>query len=148
MQKVTLAAVARVASNSTSGSPRRRSRTGGDPMIALLARRALVVLPLVLAACSGDPGTSAPITKDISAANGGTVSDGDNRAVLTIPAGALAADTKITLTVSAKEADTATEIFAFGPAGTAFEIPVTLSIGTDGVSVPGGKKLVLGIQEG
>jgi hypothetical protein len=119
-------------------------------MIVLLARRILVVLPLLgLVACSGDPGgTTAPTAKDISAAKGGTVSDEDHTAVLTIPAGALAADTQITLTVGAKTKDTATGVFAFGPAATAFETPATLSISTDGVTVPSGKKAVLAVQDG
>ena len=130
-------------------------------MIPLLPRHALAALALTLAAlagCGSDPTgaggngggttTTAPSTHEVSAAKGGTVADPESTVLLNIPAGALVADAEITLTVTPKQADTVTAVYAFGPAGTQFESPATLSIDTDGVTVPTGKKVVLAVQQG
>lgn len=77
----------------------------------------------------------------ISAAMGGTVTTPGSS--LVIPGGALSADTNIVVTVGDKtgqpnEADIATKIFTFGPDGTKFNAPVTMTLEFDGI-VPMGK---------
>jgi hypothetical protein len=141
---------------------RARSLLQEDPMICLPVRPAVFafVALLGLAACSGtDPITSGsggsggaaaatPITQDVVAAKGGSVADPDKTVALTIPAGALGEDTKITLTVSPKEEATATRVYTFGPAGVTLTTPAALTINTDGVTVPANMKAVLGMQSG
>lgn len=112
---------------------------------------------LGLAACGGDPaetgaggggGAAAPITQDVVAAKGGTVANPDKAVILTIPAGSLAADTTITLTVSPKQDATATSVYTFGPAGVVLTTPAALVISVDGVTVPAKMKAVMGTQSG
>ena len=112
---------------------------------------------LGLAACGGDPvgsgaggggGAAAPITQDVVAAKGGIVANPDKSVSLAIPAGALGADTKVTITVSPKEEATATSVYTFGPAGVMLTTPATLAISIDGVSVPAKMKAVMGVQSG
>lgn len=129
-------------------------------MIDLLARHTFLALALFgLIGCGGgDPTgnggngggstTVTPVTNEISAAEGGTVADTGKTVQLTIPPGSLAADTAITLTVSDKTADTIAPIYAFGPAGTAFETPATIAIIIDSAGVPQGKKAALAVKEG
>ena len=128
-------------------------------MNQLLARPAafLFCALLGLAACGGDPaesgaggggGAAAPIAQEIVASKGGTVANPDKSVSLAIPAGALGADTKVTITVSPKEEATATSVYTFGPAGVMLTTPATLAISTAGVSVPAKMKAVMGIQSG
>lgn len=89
-------------------------------------------------ACSSDDtsttsttsGTTA--TTRITAAAGGTVSDATGSTSLVIPAGALAADTDITLTILPKSGAALTTISQFGPDGLTFLKPVTLTIKAEG----------------
>ena len=99
-----------------------------------------------LGACGGS-GTSAPETKSvmITAATGGTVSVGS--ASLDIPAGSLGADTMVTVTSESAPAGTPDagtiqgSYYAFGPSGTAFNPPATLSL--PGAAAPAGKMAVI-----
>ena len=127
-------------------------------MIRLPARPfvfAFVAL-LGLAACGGDPVSSGtggggaaaagPIAVDVVAAKGGTVANTEKTVTLTIPANSLTADTKVTLTVSAKEEATATSVYTFGPEGVVFETPAALVISTEGLTPPAKMKAVLGTK--
>lgn len=115
------------------------------------AMRLFAAISLVfgLGACSDDSGGTTPdpdegktFESTITAASGGTLETESGSAKLEVPAGALAADTKLTVTVAAKEGDTVTSVYEFGPDGTQFQTPVTLSIKYDGT--PGtDKKAVL-----
>jgi hypothetical protein len=86
-------------------------------------------------------------TATLTAAEGGTLATPSGAATLAVPAGALAVDTELTVTVAAKTADTAGEVYDFGPDGLQFAAPVTLSIAYAGA--PGeGKKAVIGWLDG
>jgi hypothetical protein len=52
------------------------------------------------------------------------------------------------LTIEPKAAETATSIYAFTPEGVAFEVDATLSISTDGVTIPAEMKAVLASRDG
>jgi uncharacterized delta-60 repeat protein len=86
----------------------------------------------------GCAGVSAPTgsQESISAAAGGTISA--NGATFVIPPGALAQDTVITLAVSSPSAATTAsttirgQLFDFGPDGTTFRIPATLTLPISG----------------
>ncbi len=109
----------------------------------------------VLVACSSDDAaTSTPptsgdtVTVRVSAATGGMVADKDGKASLAIPAGALAADTDITLKVAPAEKGSAGPVYDFGPDGLQFLKPATLTLKGDGVTVPDGKTAAVAIFEG
>jgi hypothetical protein len=98
---------------------------------------------------SSGSGGSAPApqthTQMINAKMGGTVSF--EGASITIPAGALSADTNITVAVTDKagqpnEANIGASIFELGPNGTTFAMPVALAIPMS-TAVPTGKKAVV-----
>ena len=88
-----------------------------------------------------------PATQTITAAEGGTLATSDGAAAIEVPAGALDADTELTVAVLDKTGDAQTPIYDFGPDGLTFSTPATLSIAYDGN--PGeGKKAVLAWQDG
>lgn len=89
---------------------------------------------------------SETITKRITAAEGGTISDASGKVTLTIPAGALAQDTDISLTVGAAEAGSASSVYEFGPAGTQFSKPAVLTAKLAG-AVPEGKSAQLAVLD-
>lgn len=101
-----------------------------------MTRTGLVLaLGLAATACGGDDdgagGAGETVTVDISAEAGGEIEIGD--ATLTIPPGALAEDTTITVTTSDPESlpgsETLTGLaYDFGPDGTTFLVPVTLAL--------------------
>jgi hypothetical protein len=106
---------------------------------------ALAAFALAFTACesdsggSGDGSTGTPdpdegttVTKAVTAADGGSVATDSGNASIAIPAGALADDTEITIEVSAKEADTASSVYDFGPDGQQFQKAVTISLAFDG----------------
>jgi hypothetical protein len=113
---------------------------------------------LVLAGCGGgSKGTgnnsmpvnaSQMITKD----SGGTLAVGDT-ATFTVPAGSLAADTTITAATSTPDAtlpDQSTlkgQYFDFGPDGTTFNPPATLTLPASGTP-PAGSKAVISWYDG
>lgn len=104
------------------------------------------------AGCSSDggSGTTTPsetLTKRITAAEGGTISDSSGKVTLAIPAGALAEDTDISLSIGAAEAGSASSVYEFGPTGTQFSKPATLTVKLDG-AVPEGKTAQLAVLEG
>lgn len=98
-----------------------------------------------LAGCSSDDVTAqAPTSTRISAATGGTVTDGAGTVSLEIPAGALAADTDISLAVAGKTDQTVSSVYDFGPNGLTFLKPVTLKIkGTK----PDGKDVAIAYED-
>lgn len=81
-------------------------------------------------------------TASLTAAEGGTLQTPSGAAQLEVPAGALAADTELSVTVAAKTADTASDIYDFGPDGLQFEAPVTLTILWDGDPGEGNKAVI------
>ena len=109
-----------------------------------------------LVACSSDESSSSSsggttdgtITVRVSAATGGTVSDPSGKATLAIPPGALDKDTDITLKVSPAANGAAGDVLDFGPDGLKFLKPATLTMKTDGVTVPNGKTAVIAVYEG
>jgi hypothetical protein len=105
-----------------------------------------------IAACSSSStssgGGGGTITVRVKAAEGGKVTDPSGKATLSIPPGALATDTDITLAVQPKSGEAQSEILEFGPNGTKFLKPATLEIKADGITVPQGKRLSLAINEG
>lgn len=97
---------------------------------------------------AGAAGQSASGVTKVTAASGGTVTDPGGKASLVIPAGALAADTDISLVVGPAETGTAGEVLTFGPDGTTFATPATLSIKADASKLVAGKTFALGTFEG
>ena len=96
-----------------------------------------------------DPGDAAAGTMSsmmITAATGGTLTAGS--ASLLVPAGALATDKLLTVTVGPPAADEpgrdslAGDVYDFGPSGTTFTVPVALSLPLPG-GVPAGKRAVV-----
>lgn len=108
---------------------------------------------LLLAACGsgGDtpqPDAQAPVTQTVGSA-GGTI-NGPSGIVLTIPPGALAADTPITIAVDAAGAPplpsgTASvgSTYSVTPHGTTFGVPVTISVPFDPSQLPAGQEPAL-----
>lgn len=104
-----------------------------------------------LAACSSGsddpaPGSSAKTSTRVSAEKGGTVADPSGTATLTIPAGALAEDTDITLAVSAATSATIASVYDFGPDGLTFQTPAVLAVKVDATTV-GDKEVALAIEQ-
>ncbi|WP_341889830.1 hypothetical protein [Variovorax sp. YR752] len=120
-----------------------------------MSRTALLALGFVLAllaGCGGGGGSSgAPagsVTRTIGAA-GGTIA-GPGGVTLTVPAGALAADTALTIAIDDAGAPPLPgglplqgETVALLPHGTSFSVPVTLSMTLPAGSVEPGDELVL-----
>jgi len=116
-----------------------------------LVRFSAACLLLVLGACGGgeDDGSGGgvtpppPLQTGIGAA-GGTVS-GPNGSKVEIPAGALTTNTEIKVELSSAGAQALPagftaigQMFAFTPHGTAFAVPVTITLPFDPASVPAG----------
>lgn len=89
---------------------------------------------------------SETVSVAVTAAEGGEVAAADGKGRLAIPPGALGTDTTITLDVAAPTDGSATPVYDFGPEGTTFNTPATLTIAFDG-TVPEGKKPVLAVFE-
>ena len=91
----------------------------------------------LLGACGGSSTTSATI-----GATGGTVT-GSNGTSVTIPAGALSQNTLITVTTESNTIDiTNTKlvgpVYRFGPEGTQFAVPVTVTVSYEPSALPSG----------
>jgi hypothetical protein len=109
-------------------------------------KRALVPgLLFTLAACSspagGGPDSGASTVQKVIGASGGTVTNGDTS--VTIPAGALSADTTVTVTSTPDAAppSDATPVgapYTFGPEGQQFAQPVTVTLPFDASRLPAG----------
>jgi hypothetical protein len=84
----------------------------------------------------------------ISAATGGVVEDKGGKAKLSIPPGALAQDTDITLTLTGKTANAVADVADFGPDGLQFAKSVTLELKGDPALAAGGKSLAVAMEEG
>ncbi len=105
------------------------------------------ILPLVLlvaAACSGSDTAAPEPVKDpnIVGSTGGTVTASGGLASLSIPAGALSSEVKITVAAAAdpvNDSRTGTGTpFEFGPEGTKFSQPVALTLKYDRTKLPAG----------
>ena len=108
---------------------------------------------VVLACSSSDSGSSGTTsstttTVHVSAAAGGTVADPSGKTTLTIPPGALAKDTDITLAITPKSGSAVVDVSEFGPDGLQFLKPVALTIKGDAALAPAGKSLALAVNDG
>ncbi len=102
-------------------------------------------------ACSSSKTTSQPAGgagTHVVAAQGGTVAAPGGGATLTIPAGALGADTDITLSVLPAANGSLSPIYDFGPDGTTFATPATLVIDADPSLAAAGSALVMVMLSG
>jgi hypothetical protein len=109
----------------------------------------------IIMACSSDDTaggggttTSGTTTVRVTAAAGGTVADPSGKTSLTIPPGALAADTDITLTLTPAANGALVDVSELGPDGLTFLKPVTLSIKADASLAPADKALAIAVLEG
>ena len=126
--------------------------------IRLIASLSLLVLSSSAAVmgCSSDdppaaapaPVASPPVGTRIAAAAGGKVSDSAGKVTLSIPAGALAADTEITVAVIAPSNGSVSDVYELGPDGLQFAKPVAIEIKGDKALAPAGKTLALAVFEG
>lgn len=97
----------------------------------------IVLSTLILTACGGGGGSNGKQT-GIGPA-GGTATSNDGKASVTIPAEALSKETAITVThASNPPAGNIGTAYEFGPSGTTFSKPVTISIGYDETALPSG----------
>jgi hypothetical protein len=97
------------------------------------------------------PGVGQTQSVNISAAAGGTVTVTGGS--VNIPPGALAADTTITVAIKDKSQyahadEVAVNVFDYGPNGTKFLKPVTMTIDLQGVAVPSGKTAMIAYYDG
>jgi hypothetical protein len=115
-------------------------------------------LVTAMLACSGGGGSETPAatpdpdegktaSKPLKAAEGGTLATESGKASVTVPPGALAADTTLTVTVSKAEGEAKTSLYDFGPNGTQFAKPVAITVAFDS-TVASGKKAVLAWHDG
>lgn len=102
---------------------------------------------VLAAACGGSDGGTSPTptpVKDpnVIGATGGTITASGGGAALVVPAGALAADVKITVTPKSDPVGDSRVMagtgYEFGPEGTQFVQPVTLSLKYDKTKLPAG----------
>jgi len=124
-----------------------------QPILIFLTRVISAAALAALAACDGggdnpQTQTAAPVTQMISAAAGGTI-NGPNGVTLSIPPGALPADTEITIAIDSEGAPplptlpdgatTAGPMLSLTPHGTTFSVPVTVMLPIDPAQVPAGE---------
>jgi hypothetical protein len=111
-----------------------------------------VFLASLLAGCGSSTSSNPPPAPEmnsvmVTAAAGGTVAAGGGS--LAIPGGSLSADTMVTVSSAAPAAgtpDIATikgKVYDFGPSGTTFSTPATLTLPAPGASAPTGQKAVI-----
>jgi hypothetical protein len=94
-----------------------------------------------------DPDEGKSFSAELKADQGGTLATDSGNAKVEVPANALKEDITLTVAVQAATADTAASVYEFGPDGTEFQVPVTVSIKFDG-SAPDGKHVVLATLAG
>lgn len=122
-----------------------RSNNGYPIMVFARSAVSLCAIVLVIACGSDSNATTEPTpTPDpnIVGSTGGTVSAAGGAASLTVPPGALTSDVKITVAAAADPASDSRTVsgstFQFGPAGTKFAQPVTLTLKYDKTKLPAG----------
>lgn len=93
-----------------------------------------------LSACGGgDEGGGAPAVNPTVGPAGGTVTSSDGNTAVKIPSGALSQETAITVElVSSPGSGSIGTVYEFGPSGTTFSQPVTISIRYDEADLPPG----------
>jgi hypothetical protein len=114
----------------------------------------LAGLLVVFVRCSSDeskspaPSERPTVTTRVPSASGGRVVSADGRAVLTIPPGALAVDTTITVRELAGTHETVTDVYDFGPDGLLFNVPARLDITVDAKTAAESPTMRLGMTQG
>ena len=115
-------------------------------MKRFLACVSILVLIFAFASCGGKkkedvPGYEEQVSKEIKAEEGGKVESSDGKTSIDIPAGALDADTTITMTIydAAGYAGTdgkklISKVVEFEPSGTVFKKPVMISMASTGTT--------------
>jgi hypothetical protein len=112
------------------------------PVVRIVERAIDPGGPVRIATPHGTPLEPAPVTATLSSA-GGTFSSADGKVKVTVPAGAVAAPTELTVTSIANKATGGVgAAVRLGPEGTTFAVPVTLTfeaprIYPDGTSIDG-----------
>ena len=101
---------------------------------------------------NGQGNVGEEVSQVVTAADGGELATVGGDALVTIPAGALAEDTEISIKVLDSEGlpnedNLAGSVYEFGPDGTEFLKPVTIALELTG-EAPEGKKAVLAFLEG
>ncbi len=104
-----------------------------------------IIIAVLLTACGSsggggntDPGTTNNESNSVGS-NGGNVTSSDGKAKIVIPSGALSQDSGITVAVvSNQPSGNIGTAYEFGPDGTTFNHPVTISITYDEASLPSG----------
>lgn len=106
-----------------------------------------IATALLLGACGGGDDAGSPsgprATETVTAATGGTVATRNNEVRLVIPPGALASNTNISVTPAQLTAVPTTDVvpntaYTFGPSGTTFAQPVSVSIQVPPGVIPDG----------
>src|SRR3972149_10174401 len=105
-----------------------------------------IIIAVLLTACGSgggggntDPGTTNNNESNSIGPNGGTVTSSNGKAKIVLPSGALSQDTGITVAVvSNQPSGNIGTAYEFGPDGTTFNKPVTISITYDEASLPSG----------
>ncbi len=117
----------------------KRDRSEGG---AFNAKMAWILCAVLFAGCGGGGGggnNSGGGGPSGIGPSGGTASSGDGRGSVTVPAGALSQDTAIAVAVASNPpAGNIGTAYDFGPDGTNFSQPVTISITYDDANLPGG----------
>ncbi|HIG93797.1 TPA: hypothetical protein HA234_06385, partial [Candidatus Woesearchaeota archaeon] len=94
----------------------------------------IFVLPIFLTTCGSGGGGGNPVSSSNSGigADGGTITSGDVKAKVVIPAGALTEATDITVEIaSGTQPGNIGAAYEFGPSGISFNQPVTITISYD-----------------
>ena len=117
------------------------------PQITYATRPLVLALAVTLAACGGGDSPSTPNPDPEPNPNevgsgGGTVTAQSGKVRLSIPAGALSSNVTISVTAASDPASdpnvVAGTVYEFGPDGTQFSQPVTLTLDYDPSAVPAG----------
>lgn len=90
---------------------------------------------------------SGEFTAAMTAAEGGTLESDDGQVRLTVPAGALAEDTTLSVSINDAANGSQSAVYDFGPDGLEFLMPVTLDIEFAGTP-PEGQMAAIAVEEG
>ncbi len=103
-----------------------KSRRHSWVIVTMLAVVVHLTTQLV-SGCAGDNKTNA-VSQMVTVAQGGTLQASNQQVQLTVAPNALSSNTELTLKVSGKTNQTLSAVYDFGPDGTQFKVPATLSM--------------------